>query len=126
MDRALVISKLIDYYKLSRNVDFANFFGVSEQNAYGWKRGAYNVYEVYRRCPDIDPEWLLSDGEVGEMLREKNEVKGGMSQDCRQLLEKSLDNTQHALERLAQEQAISKSVLAQTDKVIELIRSVKD
>ena len=126
MDKALVISKLIDYYKLSRNVDFANFFGVSEQNAYGWKRGAYNVYEVYRRCPDIDPEWLLSDGEVGEMLREKNEAKGGISQDCRQLLEKSLDNTQHALERLAQEQAISKSVLAQTDKVIELVRSVKD
>lgn len=121
MDKAQVMNKLIEHYRLHRNVDFAKFFDISEQNAYGWKRGGYNIYVVYQHCPEINPEWLLSDGEKGEMLRSP-EVPTAEHEDYRDLLDKSLDNVGSALDRLANEQSISKQIIAQTDKVLELVR----
>lgn len=124
MDRSLIMNKLIEFYKLERNVDFAKFFDISQQNAYGWKQGSYNVYTLYQKCKEINPEWLLSDGEVGDMLR-TDTAPVIINEDCKDLLDKSLDNVGSALARLADEQAISRQVLSQTDKVLELVKSAK-
>lgn len=124
MDRALIMNELIELYGLQKNVRYAEFFGISEQNAYGWKRGNYNVYQVYQRVKDkISPEWLLSDGEEGTMLRNQPTGEEVDLEECKALLDKSLDNVREALVRVAEEQAISKQVLSQTDKVLELIRT---
>lgn len=58
-----------DHYGLQRNVDFARHFGISEQLANNWNNsGKLDYIEIYRRCPDISPDWLLSGGE-GQMIR---------------------------------------------------------
>ena len=126
MDKSLIMDKICEYYRLIRNIDFAKFFEISEPNVYSWKKGGYNIYSVYQHCPEINPEWLLSCGEAGDMLREVvTEEDRAMQEDCRQLLDKSMTNVSDALARLAEEQAISKQVLSQTDKVLELVRSAK-
>lgn len=65
-----MLKEIREYYKLHRNNDFAKFMGLSEQNAYSWtKRSFMDLELVYSKCPEINPEWLLSNGEVGTMLR---------------------------------------------------------
>lgn len=124
MDKQQVINKIAEYYRVSRNADFAEFFGVSPQVAVSWmKDGRYNIYEVYNRCPDINPEWLLSLGEKGEMLREK--VGMPESDEDAMTLAKSVENVHNALERVAEEQAISRQVLSHVDKVLALVNSCK-
>ena len=122
MTKEEVISKISEHYGIQRNIEFAKFFGLKEQIAVFWRKGKYNIQAVYRACHDINPEWLLSDGEIGEMLRTPPKET---NTDYRELLEKSLENERNALARVSDEQAISKQVLMQTDKVLELIKSAK-
>ena len=125
MDKKQVISKIAEFYHIQRNIDFAKFFNISPQVAISWtKDGRYNVYDVYNRCPDINPEWLLSLGEAGEMLRK--EVPAEQSAEEAMSLKVALDNTHEALERVAEEQAISRQVLSHVDKVLSLVNSCKN
>lgn len=122
MEKELVIRQIAEHYNISRNVDFAKFFGIIPQKAVNWMRGNYNIYEVYARCKDINPEWLLSLGEEGDMLRGEDEAT--MKETV--TLNKSLDNTREALARLADEQSISKGILNHTERVICLLEEKKE
>lgn len=69
MEKQEQIRAIAEHYGLTRNSDFARFFGISEQAAYQQqKQGIIKYEEVYRRCPDLSPDWLLNGGE-GPMLR---------------------------------------------------------
>jgi len=64
-----MLKQIAEYYRITRNIDFANFFGLSAPTAFSRiKNGYIDFEEVYRRCPDISADWLLSEGE-GPMLR---------------------------------------------------------
>lgn len=126
MDKGLMLKEIREYYKLYKNIDFAQFFGLSEQNAYSWtKRGFMDIELVYEKCPDIDPEWLLSNGEKGQMLRKDNSqnvigdnnttANGDINGASNEALNKALD-------ALAQEQKMCAKFQEQHDAFIEILR----
>ena len=62
------LKQIAEYYGISRNVDFAKFFGISEPTAFNrMKMGVLDFEEIYSKCPDISADWLL--GDEGPMLR---------------------------------------------------------
>ena len=70
--RVEMLKQLADYYGISRNVDFARFFELSEPTAFNrLKMGVIDFEQVYEKCPDISGDWLLS-GE-GPMLKSERE-----------------------------------------------------
>lgn len=118
MDKEVVIRKIAEHYGITRNIDFSKFFNILPQIAVNWMKGKYNIYVVYEKCRDqINPEWLLSLGEVGEMLRADTteEAKETIT------LNKALENTKEALARLADEQSISKGVLNHTERLLSIL-----
>ena len=63
-----MLKELADYYGISKNVDFARFFGLSEPTSFNrLKTGVLDYEDIYAKCPDISADWLLS-GE-GPMLK---------------------------------------------------------
>ena len=63
-----MLRQLADYYGISKNVDFARFFGISEPTSFNrLKMGVIDFEEIYAKCPEISADWLLS-GE-GPMLK---------------------------------------------------------
>lgn len=121
-----MLKEILEHYHLHKNIDFAQFFGLSEQNAYSWtKRGFMDIELVYEKCPDIDPEWLLSNGEKGQMLRKDNNqsvigdnnttANGDIHGPSNEALNKALD-------ALADEQKICAKFQEQHDAFIELLR----
>lgn len=72
--KAEMLRQIAEYYHITRNVDFAKFFGISEPLAFSRMKNGYLDYEeIYNKCPDISPDWLLSGGE-GPMLRADRET----------------------------------------------------
>lgn len=64
-----MLEEIARYYGLERNIAFANFFEISPQLAISRRKtGALDYEEIYKRCKEISPDWLLSGGE-GPMLR---------------------------------------------------------
>ena len=115
-----------EYYGLKRNHDVAEFFEISDQAANGWTKGGIMHYEeIYRRCPEISPEWLLSQGEVGTMLRtatqsihgDNNTQVGG---DYRQ----DNESIKKALSLLENEQENSRKIQEQNMALIEIIANI--
>lgn len=99
--KAEMLRQIAEYYHITRNVDFAKFFGISEPLAFSRMKNGYLDYEeIYNRCPDISADWLLSGGE-GPMLRAERKEgtqRGEPSGADRQSL-------RDAMEALAKEQA---------------------
>lgn len=121
-----MLNEIRKHYKLHKNIDFAQFFGLSEQNAYSWtKRGYMDLELVYEKCPDIDPDWLLSNGEKGKMLRKSNTqhvigdnnttANGDINCTPNEALNKALD-------ALAEEQKMCAKFQEQHDAFIDLLR----
>ncbi len=116
-----MLKAIASYYGLEKNVDMAKFFGVTEQTAYmRMKQGILAYEDIYRLCPDISPDWLLSGGE-GPMLRaERVENNGNLnignnakqyfrtheSESVKKALE-ALDNEQKSLAR--EQEALARS-----------------
>lgn len=126
MTKELMLKEIRDYYKLHRNIDFAQKFDLSEQNAYSWvKRGYLDLELVYEKCPEIDPEWLLSNGEKGSMLRKDNNqnvigdnnttANGDIHGPSNEALNKALD-------ALAEEQKMCAKFQEQHGAFIELLK----
>lgn len=115
------------HYNLKRNVDVARFFEVTDQVANGWtKKGIFDCEEVYRRCPDISPEWILSQGEKGPMLRpvsqsingdHNTQVGGDYKQECN-------DSIRHALTLVATEQENTRKLQEQNAALIDIIANL--
>lgn len=115
------------HYGLKRNHDFAVFFGVSDQTANGWmKTGVLNCEEVYRRCPDISPDWLLSQGSVEPMLRTASQSIQGdnNTQVGGDLMRESGETAKEILELLRVEQANCAKQLEQNSALISIITNL--
>ncbi len=66
-----MLATIRKHYGLKKNAQFAQFFDLTPQNAYSWtNRGYIDPFSIYQHCPDINPEWILSLGEKGSMLRD--------------------------------------------------------
>lgn len=126
MDKGLLLKEIREHYKLHKNIDFAQFFGLSEQNAYSWtKRGFMDIELVYEKCPDIDPEWLLSNGEKGKMLRRDNvqNVNGNNNTTANGDINGAPNEALNkALDALAEEQKMCARFQEQHDAFIDLLR----
>lgn len=105
--KAEMLRQIAEYYHISRNVDFAKFFGISEPLAFSRMKSGYLDYEeIYNRCPDISPDWLLSGGE-GPMLRADRKdatVQGsgngtGEDRETLRMALEALERTQVALDK---------------------------
>lgn len=125
MDKGLMLKEIREHYRLHKNIDFAQFFGLSEQNAYSWtKRGFMDIELVYEKCPDIDPEWLLSSGEKGQMLRKDNNqsVIGDNNTTANGDIHGASDEALNkALDALAEEQKMCAKFQEQQDAFISLL-----
>ena len=75
-----MLKQIAEYYGISKNSDFAKFFDLSIQTSFQrLKNGTLDYEQIYAKCPDISPDWLLSGGE-GPMLRtERGEVVGSQN-----------------------------------------------
>lgn len=109
MTKPEMLKCIATYYGLDKNVDFAKFFGITEQLAHQWlKKGIMNFEEIYKRCPEISSDWLLSGGE-GEMLRINRVENSGniaFGNNSRQMVRmQESESVKRVLEALSVEQS---------------------
>ena len=122
-----ILKKLADYYGISKNVDFARFFGLSEPTAFNRLKVGYIDFEqVYEKCPDISADWLLS-GE-GPMLKKDRDsivasqntnIGEGANQNVSVVESKAV---QDALAALAREQEALSKAQDQISGLIEILK----
>ena len=78
MDKKLILNKLQEYYRFKKDIDFADFLGISGQVLSKWKtRNTYDIELIYTKCTEISPEWLITG--KGSML--KSEEKSRLNQN---------------------------------------------
>ena len=127
--RIEILKKIADYYGISKNVEFARFFGLSEPTAFNrLKTGYIDFEEIYEKCPDISSDWLLS-GE-GPMLRAERDkmviasqntnIGEGANQNVSVVESKDLEK---ALTALAREQDALARAQEQISGLIEILKS---
>lgn len=123
-----MLRELADYYKISRNVDFAKFFGLSEPTSFNrLKEGVIDFEETYARCPDVSAEWLLTgEGPMLKAEREKNEASkntniGDNANQNVSVVESRA--VQDALRALSREQEALARAQEQISGLIELLRA---
>lgn len=125
-----ILRQIADYYGISKNSDFAKFFGLSIQTSFQrFKHGFVDFEQIYAKCPDISPDWLLSGGE-GPMLRsERGEIIGSMNNNTgngNQTVQVEMSrNLDSALESLAREQEALARSQEQVSNLIELLARTK-
>lgn len=128
MDKKLVLNEIRNYYGLEKNTDFAKFFGLSDQNAYSWTKRGYIDYElVYEKCPEINPEWLLSCGEKGPMLKSAitQEIKGdNNTQVAGDSIGPSDETLSKTLDALSAEQDRCTKLQHQIDTLLDIVRNM--
>lgn len=122
-----ILKKLAEYYGISKNVDFARFFGLSEPTAFNRLKVGYIDFEqVYEKCPDISADWLLS-GE-GPMLKKDRDnivasqntnIGEGANQNVSVVESKAV---QDALAALAREQEALGKAQDQISGLIEILK----
>lgn len=67
-DNNLILNEIKEYKKFKKDVELADFLGVSKQNLSAWRsRNSINVNAIVDKLPELNRSWLLT-GE-GEMLR---------------------------------------------------------
>lgn len=124
-----MLKQIAEYYGISKNSDFAKFFGLSIQTSFQrMKNGFVDFEQIYAKCPDISPDWLLSGGE-GPMLRaDRGEIIGsqntnvGGNQSVSVVSDKNLEA---ALEALTKEQDALARSQEQVSNLIELLKAAK-
>ena len=125
-----MLRQIAEYYGISRNVDFAKFFGLSIQTSFQrLKNGFVDFEQIYAKCPDISPDWLLSGGEGpmlrserGEMIASQNTNSGSGTQSVSVINDKNLETALASLER--EQHALAQSQ-EQVSNLIELLKREK-
>jgi hypothetical protein len=116
-----IYTRIREHYGLERNIDFANWLGVSPQNANAlMKRVTVDYDLIHEKFPEVSPEWLLSKGEKGEM------VVGGQTAPVGQYygvpdLAKALDLAQRSL---LNEQTTCRALQHQIDGLLEIMKNI--
>jgi repressor LexA len=71
MNKLVILNNIQKHYGYDKDVHFAGFLGIPAQNLSKWKsRSTYDAELIYTKCPEINPEYLLT-GE-GEMLKDSS------------------------------------------------------
>ena len=123
-----MLRQLAEYYGISKNVDFARYFGLSEPTAFNrMKTGYIDFEEIYERCPDISADWLLSGD--GPMLRSERDrqlvashntnIGEGANQNVSVI---ESDQLKEALHALAREQEAVARAQEQISGLIEILK----
>ncbi len=69
MNKSLILNAIKKEKNIKTNKDFANFLGIKATTLSMWyKRNSFDIELVFKKCEDINPEWLLT-GE-GSMLKQ--------------------------------------------------------
>ena len=64
-----VLNELKEHYNFKKDVELAKFLEISPQILSNWdSRGTFDLHKIYTKCVDINPDWILSNGQ-GNMLR---------------------------------------------------------
>ena len=123
-----MLKQIAEYYNITRNIDFANFFGLSQPTAFNrLKMGVIDFEEVYEKCPELSADWLLS-GE-GPMLKKDRDssiasqnmnIGEGANQNVSVVESKAVQDALHALAR--EQEALSRAQ-EQISGLIELLRA---
>lgn len=128
MNKGEMLKEIRRYYRLDKNAEFARFFELSEQTAYSWtKRATFDIELVYEKCPEISPDWLLSHGENGPMLRSgsntSQSIVGNNNTAAANgvIMGAAQDTLNKAFESLAEEQRRCAEMQAQQARLIELL-----
>lgn len=70
MNKKDMIECLVNYYCDGNKAKFAQLLGLKPQTISGWlARDTFDAELVYRSLEGISADWLLSNGEMGEMVR---------------------------------------------------------
>ncbi len=79
MDKVLILNTIKEYKNFKSDAEFARFLGIPPQNLSKWKaRNTYDVELIYTKCPEINPEWLLTG--QGETLK-SNQIIQSVTQN---------------------------------------------
>lgn len=71
VDKTLILKRLKELKKFSKDVEFAQFLGISSANISAWlKRNTFDYNIIVEKFPEVNKNWLLT-GE-GEMLKGNN------------------------------------------------------
>lgn len=69
VNKTLILKNIKRHLGYKKDVDFANFLGISPQTLASWyTRNTFDLEVLYAKCVDIDANFLLTG--KGEMLRE--------------------------------------------------------
>lgn len=120
-----MLKQIAEYYGISKNSDFAKFFNLSIQTSFQrLKNGTLDYEQIYAKCPDISPDWLLSGGE-GPMLRsERGDVVASQNTNIggtQSVSVASDKNLESALNALAREQEALANSQKQVSDLIGLL-----
>jgi len=67
--KSLILNELKEHYNFKKDVELAKFLEISPQILSNWdSRGTFDLHKIYTKCVDINPDWILSNGQ-GNMLR---------------------------------------------------------
>jgi phage repressor protein C with HTH and peptisase S24 domain len=73
--KSLVLKQLKNHYNFKKDVDLAKFLDITPQMLSNWdSRDTFDYSVIYRKCVDINPDWILSKGK-GEISRNKDTQK---------------------------------------------------
>ena len=60
MEVSKILDEIKEYYKFKTDAEFARYLGIRPQSLSNWKRrNSFNPFLVYRKCPEINPDWIL-------------------------------------------------------------------
>ena len=123
-----ILKKLSDYYGISKNVDFARFFGLSEPTAFNRLKVGYIDFEqVYEKCPDISADWLLS-GEGPMLKKDRDNIVASQNTNIGEGANQNVSvvesrAVQDALAALAREQEALGKAQDQISGLIEILKA---
>lgn len=75
MDKTLVLNAIKKHYGFQKDAELARHLGINVQNVYNWyKRNQYNSNLLIEKCPEINPEFIISGkGEVEKTKSKRTE-----------------------------------------------------
>lgn len=122
-----MLRQLADYYGISKNVDFARFFGLSEPTSFNrLKSGVLDYEEIYAKCPEISADWLLS-GEGPMLKKERDKYIASQNTNIGEVANQNVsivesEAIKEALEALKREQEAVSRAQDQISGLIEILK----
>ena len=112
--RRAMLERIMGYYGMESQADFARRLGISPQNVSSWiARGTYNVELIAVSLPELSGDWLLT-GEEPMQKADRMPTPGHTPTTA-------LDR---ALIALAEEQKMTAKAQEQADKVLAILHTI--